>query len=110
MNEGPRTRMLVVLVDETDMWEDVPLYEAIIRRLSRHEIAGATALAGIMGYGIHGRIHRRRLFGVSDDRPVAVLSVDTEDKLQAVIPEIKPMVREGLMFLTDVDIVPISGN
>ncbi len=104
------TKMLIIMVDETDMWEDVPLYEAIIRRLVRHDIAGATALAGIMGYGIHGKIHRRGLFGVSDDRPVAVLSVDTEDKLRAALPDIRPMVREGVMFLTDVEVVPISGN
>jgi PII-like signaling protein len=105
-----RAKMLLILVDETDRWDDLPLYEAIIRRLVKHDIAGATALPGIMGYGIHGKIHRRGLFGVSDDRPVAILSVDTEDKLREVIPAIQPMVREGVMFLTDVEVVPISGN
>ena len=108
--EATSTKMLIIMVDETDMWEDVPLYEAIIRRLVKHDIAGATALAGIMGYGIHGRIHRRRLFGVSDDRPVAILSVDMEDKLRAALPDIRPMVREGVMFLTDVEVIPVLGN
>ncbi len=104
------TKMLIILVDETDTWEEIPLYEAIIRRLIRNEIAGATALTGIMGYGVHGKLHRRGLFGVSDDRPVAVLSVDLESKLRAVLPEIQPMVREGMILLTDVEVVPITAN
>ena len=103
-------KMLIVFVDETDMHHDVPLYEAIIRRLVRHDIAGATAIAGIMGYGTHGKVHRRGLFGVSDDRPVAILSVDSEEKLQQVLPEIRAMVKEGLVLLTDVDVMgPVTG-
>ena len=54
----------------------VTLYEAIVRRLRQLGIAGATAQAGIMGFGSHGKVHRKRLFGVSDDRPVMITVVD----------------------------------
>lgn len=99
-------KMLVIFFDESDMWEDVPLYEAILRQLVQKEIAGATVQAGIMGYGNHMRIHRKRLFGVSDDRPITIMVVDEEEKLRAVIPFIRPMVKEGLLFLTAAEVIP----
>ena len=98
-------KMMIVFMDETDMHGDIPLYEAIIRRLVRHEIAGATAVTGIMGYGAHGHVHRQGLFGISDDRPVAVMSVDSEEKLRKVAPEIRSMVKEGMVLMTDVDVL-----
>lgn len=102
-------KMLIIMVDETDTWKGLPLYEALIERLVKQEVAGATALSGVMGFGIHGRIHRRGPVG-SGDAPIAVLSVDTEDKLRSVLPDIQQMVREGMMFLTDVEVVPVAGN
>ena len=44
-------KVLVVFVDETDMWANLPLYEAIIKKLAKHKITGATAIEGMMGYG-----------------------------------------------------------
>jgi PII-like signaling protein len=99
-------KLLVILVDETDNWEDMPLYEAICRKLVQLNAPGATVQAGIMGYGSHGHLHRRRLFGVPDDRPISISVVDDESNLRTrLIPAIKPMVTEGLMFLTDVEVL-----
>jgi uncharacterized protein len=100
------TKMLTIFVDESDQWEDLPLYEAILRRLVKFDIAGATVQAGIMGFGSHHRIHRKRLFGVSDDRPVTIIVVDDEAKLRRAIPEIRPLIKEGLILLTDVEVIP----
>jgi PII-like signaling protein len=94
-------KVLVVFVDETDMWENLPLYEAIIKKLAKHKIVGATAVEGMMGYGAHGKLHKRGLFGVSDDKPVVVISVDHEEKLRKAIPEIQRMVEEGLILMLD---------
>jgi uncharacterized protein len=102
---GEEYKMLMVFVDETDIWEDLPLYEAIVRRLVRLEVSGATVQAGIMGYGSNAKVHRKRLFGVSDDRPITIFVVDTEEKLRRALPEIRPMIKEGLMLLTDVEVI-----
>ena len=68
---------------------------------------GATVQAGIMGYGSHGHIHRKRLFGVPDDRPISIAVVATESELrEKIIPAIRPMVTEGLMFVQDVEVIP----
>lgn len=100
-------KMLVILVDETDTWDELPLYEAICRRLVQLNAPGATVQAGIMGYGSQHHIHRKRLFGVSDDRPISISVVADEEFLRgAVIPAVRPMVTEGLILLQDVEVIP----
>ena len=102
----PPVKLLLIYVDETDTWGQTPLYEAIIRRLRQLEMAGATASAGLMGFGSHKKVHHKRLFGVSDDRPIVISVVDEENKLRHVIPEIRGMVREGVVVLLDAEIIP----
>jgi uncharacterized protein len=99
-------KLLVIFVDETDRWDGLPLYEAIVRRLRQRHIAGATVHIGVMGYGSHLHVHHKGLFGVSDDRPVTISVVDTETKLRQVLLEIRPMVREGLVILLDAELIP----
>lgn len=101
----PQFKSLVIFIDETDMWKDVPLYAAIVTALEKHGIAGATANLGLMGYGRHRKIHRKGLFGVSDDKPVTIIAVDTEEKLRDVVQLITPMVKEGLILLQDVEVL-----
>lgn len=96
---------LTIYINETDMSGDVPLHEILVRRLLHSEIAGATVLRGTMGYGRHGKVHRNRLFGVSDDRPVVVIAVDDEARIRKILPEVKHLVREGLVTLQEVDVL-----
>jgi PII-like signaling protein len=76
--------LLLIYIDETDTWGDsrVPLYEAIVEKLFELGIDGATVQTGIMGYGANRRVHRKRLFGVTDDRPVIISAVDGEHRLR----------------------------
>lgn len=94
-------KVLVVFVDETDTWENLPLYEAVIKKLAKHKIIGATAIEGMMGFGAHGKLHKRSLFGVSADKPVLIVSVDHEDKLIKAIPDIQKMIEGGLILILD---------
>jgi uncharacterized protein len=102
----PPVKMLLIFVDQTDTWENAPLHEAIVRAMEQHGIAGVTVLSGIMGYGIHRRIHRKGLLGVSDDKPVTIAVIDNEQKLRDVLASIRPMVREGLIGLCDFEVIP----
>lgn len=103
-------KLLVVVVGENDKWEDMPLYEAITRKLIQLKAPGATVQRGIMGYGSHHkRLHHGQLFGISDDRPVTISVVHEEQALRTfVIPSIQVMVRQGLMFLMDVEFIPFD--
>ncbi len=104
----PPIKVLMIFMDETDTWGATPLYEAVVRRLRQLGVAGATAQTGIMGFGSHMRVHHKGLFGVLDDRPVTVTAVDNEEKLRAVLPEIRGMMREGLIVLLDAEAVPLA--
>ena len=101
----PPVKMLVIFVDETDLWEAHPLYEAIVRRLRQLGVNGATVHNGIMGFGAHLKVHHKRLFGISDDRPVVITVVDSESIIRAVLPEIRRMVKEGLVVLLDAEVI-----
>jgi PII-like signaling protein len=100
-----KSLLLMVYVDETDMDGDLPLYESIVRRLLAREVAGATVHSGLMGYGRHGQVHRKRLFGMPDDRPILITSIDEEARIRAVLPELRQMVREGLVAVAPVEVV-----
>ena len=93
-----------IYLKETDMAGDIPLHELIVRRLLHQEIAGATVLRGIMGYGRHGHLHRKRLLGVSDDHPIVVVTIDEASKIHGVLPEIKQLVGDGLVTVHEVNV------
>ena len=103
----PPVKMLVIYLDETDLWNALPLYEAIVRRLRQAEIAGATVHHGIMGFGSHMKVHHKGLFGISDDRPVVVTVVDSETRIRDVLPAIRRMVKEGLIVLLDAEVIDL---
>lgn len=98
-------KMLSIYIDETDRWKDGPLSEALVLALERHGAAGATVVEGFMGYGVHRRVHRRGLFGVTDERPLVIVAIDEEARLRMIVPLLKPMVKEGLITLQDVEVL-----
>ena len=98
-------KLLLIFVNETNRWHDTPLYHALVHRMRQLGIAGATAHAGIIGFGHHKRLHHKGLLGISDDRPVTVMAVDEEPKLRAVLPDVRDMVTEGLILLLDAELI-----
>jgi len=104
----PPVKMLMIYLDETDVYGTGPLYEAIIRRLRQLGVNGATAVTGMMGFGAHLKVHRKRLFGISDDKPVVITVVDSEPVIREILPEIRGMVKEGLVVLLDAEVIAAS--
>ena len=99
------SKRMTIFVDETDMHGELPLYEAIVRRLIALEAAGATVQTGIMGFGKHGRVHRKRLFGISDDRPVTITVIDRGEKIDRMAEELRALLKEGLIVIEDVTVI-----
>ena len=96
-----KTKVLMIFISETERLEDLPLYEAIIRKLVHLNVQGATVSTGIMGFGRHHHVHRKRLFGVNDDRPITITVVESETKMQEIIPVIRPLVKAGMVIVFD---------
>lgn len=99
-----RKMQLTIYLNEADRIGEIPLHEDVVRRLLHFEIAGATVTRGVMGYGKHGRVHRQRLFGVSDDRPIVISAVDEEWRIRPILAEIQALVVEGLITLHEVEV------
>jgi uncharacterized protein len=94
---------LNIYLNEADMSGDAKLHEVLVRRLLHLEVAGATVMRGLMGYGKHGKVHKKRLFGVSDDRPVVITAIDDDARIRGVLAEVKSLVREGLITIQEVE-------
>jgi PII-like signaling protein len=99
-----RAKMIRIHVGEDDRWEGKPLYEALVETARRHDLAGATAYRGIEGYGASSRIHRKHLF-TSSDLPIVVTIIDAEEKIRGFLPAVEQMVSEGLVAISDVDVI-----
>jgi PII-like signaling protein len=108
---GPHTeqrgkaRLMRIYMGESDRWQDEPLYEAIVQRLRLLDIAGATVYRGILGYGVKGHTHKSGRLPFSRDLPVMISVVDSEEKLVKAIDEIEAMMQDGIIVLSEVDVV-----
>jgi len=98
-------KLLRLFIGEHDRWDGKPLYEAIVLRARAEGMAGATVLRGIEGFGAASRVHTSRLLELSSDLPIVVELVDTEDKIERILPVFDEMVGDGMMTLETVHIV-----
>jgi hypothetical protein len=96
--------MLRIHFGEDDKWHGKPLYEAIVAKCRELDIAGATVFRGIEGYGASTLIHKKHLLR-SSDRPIMVSVIDTEDKIRTLIPALDEMVDEGLIAMSEVEVI-----
>ena len=98
-------KLLRVFIGEADKWEGKPLYEAIVLLAKEKKMAGATAIKGFLGFGAKSHMHTAKILRLSEDLPVIVELVDTEDKINAFMPHLDNMVRDGLITLEKADVI-----
>jgi PII-like signaling protein len=100
-----KAKLMRVYVGESDRWGDKPLYQAIVEALRANDVAGVTVYAGILGYGANRRMHHQKTLSLSPDRPIMLAVVDTEEKLRSITPILDRMVQQGLLVMSNVDII-----
>ena len=105
-----KAKLMRIFIGENDKWHDKPLHKALIESMRANDIAGATVYQGILGYGANRRIHRDTTLHLSHDRPMMLSVIDTEEKLRAFFPILDSMVQQGLVVLSDVDIIKYTHN
>lgn len=101
---GERVLMRIHL-GERDKHQGKPLYEAIVALLRERHYAGATVFRGIMGFGPTARLHTDKILRLSVDLPLVVECVDTEEKIDAILPELDEMLDGGLITLEKVKVI-----
>lgn len=98
-------KMMRIFLGEADRWKNEPLYEALLKQLRMMDVAGATVYRGILGYGLKGHTHKAHLLALHHDLPVMISAVDKQEKIEAVIEVIAPMLLDGLIVLSDAEII-----
>jgi hypothetical protein len=102
----PRNAMLLRLfTGEQEKFGRQPLYEAIVMKARELHMAGATVLRGAMGFGATSRIHTAKILTLSEDLPIIIEIVDTEEKIQAFLPIIESMIKSGLLTLEKIQVL-----
>jgi PII-like signaling protein len=91
--------LLRVFIGESDVHQGRALYEQIVLKARELNLAGATVLRGIMGFGGTSRVHTAKLLRLSEDLPIVVEIVDTEQNLNKILPFLDDVVQEGLVTL-----------
>ena len=107
----PRDAMLLrTFFGEEDKYKGRPLYEAIVRKAREAHLAGATVLRGPMGFGHSSRLHTTKLLDLSEDLPIIIEIVDTEDKIKAFLPTLDEMMSSGLVTLEKVQVLQYGAH
>lgn len=105
MPEPQKARILRLHFSEHDRYRGKPLYEAIVDKCREMKIAGATVYRGLEGYGGTAEIHRQHL--LSHDLPILVTVIDSAEKIAALLPAVEEMIDQGLIAMSDVEMVRI---
>jgi PII-like signaling protein len=105
-----KAKLMRIFIGENDKWHDKPLHKALVESMRANDIAGVTVYQGILGYGANRRIHKEGTLHLSHDRPMMLSVVDIEAKLRSFFPILDGMVQQGLVVLSDVDVIKYSHN
>lgn len=97
--------MLRIFIGENDRYNGKPLYEQIVLRARELNLAGATVTRGILGFGADSRIHSSKILELSEDLPIVIEIVDTEENIEKLIPFIDETVTEGLVTLEKMRVI-----
>ena len=110
MQIPPEAVLLRIFIGESDRWQHRPLYEAIVLKAREQHLAGATVLRGPMGFGKSSRLHTAKILRLSMDLPLVIEIVDSHEKIQTFLPELKQMMGDGLVTLEKVTVVEYRGS
>lgn len=109
--KAPMEAQLVrIFIGEGDKHHGKPLYEAIVHEARNRHLAGATVLRGTMGFGANSRIHTAKVLRLSEDLPMVIEIVDSEEKIAAFLPVLDEMIGDGLVTVEKVQVLLYRHN
>jgi uncharacterized protein len=103
-------QLLRVFIGESDVWQGQPLYRAIVLKARELGLAGATVLRGPVGFGANSRLHTTKLLELSTDLPIIVEIVDSQERVQTLLPFLDEAVAEGLITIEAVRVLKYRHN
>lgn len=100
-----RGKRIRIFTGEAEEWQGKPLYRAILELVQREGMAGATVLRGIEGFGPEHHLSSDRLPDISENLPVIIEIVDSDERIEALLPVLDRLVQRGMITVTPVEIV-----
>ena len=97
--------LLRIFLGENDRHEHRPLYEAIVLKAREAGLAGATVLRGPMGFGHSSHLHTTKILRLSEDLPLVIEMVDSEERINGFLPTLDAMMGSGLVTLEKVKVL-----
>lgn len=105
MNFSGNCKILKIYISEDSKYHGHNLYHALVLKLKELGMAGVTVTRGIEGFGQEKRLHSTRLLDLTLNLPIIVEVVDIPERIGKAIPVVEEMVNEGLIMVTDVNVV-----
>ena len=102
--------LMRIFVGESDKYQGRPLYHVLVEMLRSKKIAGATVLRGILGYGARSHLHTAHILRLSQDMPMVIEVVDTQENIDRVLPEIEKVLEGGLITVEKVRVLRYSAT
>jgi uncharacterized protein len=97
--------LLRIFIGEDDRSNGSPLYEVIVLKAREQHLAGATVLRGPMGFGASSRLHTSKILRLSEDLPLVIEIVDSEERINAFLPTLDGIMTSGLITLEKVQVL-----
>ena len=97
--------LLRIFIGEDDKADHKPLYEAIVLKAREMHLAGATVLRGPLGFGHSSVLHTTKIVRLSQDLPIVIEIIDTEEKIKGFVGAIEPMMGSALVTLEKVQVL-----
>lgn len=104
LSKGPAKR-LVVHVGEDQRKDGVPVWHLVLEACQRHQLAGATATRGLMGFGASGHLHHEMIMEDASGMPVTIEAIDTGVKIDRVLPDLDVLVEDGVIAVQDIEVL-----
>ena len=99
-----------VFIGESDKWRHASLATALVERLRTEHFAGATVFHGVAGFGAHSVLHTSRVLRLSEDLPVVIEIVDSEERMPRLREILDEMVGEGLVTMERVHVIKYAAR
>jgi PII-like signaling protein len=104
LTTGKAVKVTLYLSDGA-MHHHVPVYTTILDFLFRSGIAGATVIKGVAGFGAEHRIHSAHILEISDHLPIKIEFIETGEKVDALLPELRKLIDSGLIEVQETTII-----
>ena len=110
MKQPSEAELLRIFIGEADKYNGKPLFEEIVNLVRHKNMAGATVIRGLMGFGAHSRMHTAKILRISEDLPVIIEIVDEPEKIESLLPELDEMITEGMVTIEKIRVIAYRNN